>query len=80
MGPEFHLQEGKKVLELKAYTTGKGSAIAAFNRTRLMPRLAGDYGRALRLLQSTSLAETALGVAIVAIVAVLGRMTPHALP
>lgn len=57
-------------------------AIAAFNRTRLMPRLAGDYdhGRALRLLQSTSLAETALGVAIVAIVAVLGRMTPHALP
>jgi trehalose 6-phosphate phosphatase len=30
VGPEFHLQEGKKVLELKAYTTGKGSAIAAF--------------------------------------------------
>ena len=30
VGPDFHLQEGKKVLELKAYSTGKGSAIEAF--------------------------------------------------
>lgn len=55
--------------------------IAVFNRRRLTPCLAGDgdHGRALRLLQATSLAETALGIAIVAIVAVLGRMTPQAL-
>jgi len=30
VGPEFHIQEGKKVLELKAYSTGKGNAIEAF--------------------------------------------------
>ena len=30
VGPDFHLQEGKKVLELKAFSTGKGSAIEAF--------------------------------------------------
>ena len=30
VGPDFHLQEGKKVLELKAYSTGKGVAIETF--------------------------------------------------
>jgi len=30
VGPEFHIQEGKKVLELKPYAAGKGSAIEAF--------------------------------------------------
>jgi trehalose 6-phosphate phosphatase len=30
VGPEFHIQEGKKVLELKANSTDKGSAIEAF--------------------------------------------------
>lgn len=55
-------------------------AIAVFNRRSLTPRLQRDHGRALRLLQATSVAETALGIAIVAIVAVLGRMTPQGLP
>jgi copper resistance protein D len=53
-------------------------AIAAFNRQRLTPRLAGpDHRRAMRQLQWNSLAETALGFLILAVVAVLGRMTPH---
>ena len=30
VGPDFHVQEGKKVLELKANSAGKGSAIDAF--------------------------------------------------
>ncbi len=30
LGPDFHLQEGKKVLEIKANATGKGSAIETF--------------------------------------------------
>jgi putative copper resistance protein D len=54
-------------------------AIAAVNRQRLTPRLSGDRGdsRAMRQLQWNSLAETGLGLLILAIVAVLGRMTPH---
>jgi putative copper resistance protein D len=54
-------------------------AIAAVNRLRLTPRLSGghDYGRAMRQLRWNSLTETALGVLILVIVAVLGRMTPH---
>ncbi len=30
VGPEFHIQEGKKVVELKANSAGKGNAIEAF--------------------------------------------------
>ena len=30
VGPEYHIQEGKKVLELKAYSAAKGTAIEAF--------------------------------------------------
>jgi copper resistance protein D len=54
-------------------------AIAAFNHQRLTPQLSGaaDHGRAMRQLQWNSLAEIALGLTILAIVAVLGRMTPH---
>jgi putative copper resistance protein D len=54
-------------------------AIAAFNRQRLTPRLSGvnDHRRAMARLQWNSLAEAALGLIILAIVAVLGRMTPH---
>jgi copper resistance protein D len=54
-------------------------AIAAVNRQRLTPRLSGDHGdgRAMRQLQRNSLTETGLGLLILAIVAVLGRMTPH---
>ncbi|HVY65496.1 MAG TPA: trehalose-phosphatase [Gammaproteobacteria bacterium] len=32
LGPGFHVQEGKKVLEIKADSAGKGFAIAAFMR------------------------------------------------
>jgi copper resistance protein D len=54
-------------------------AIAAYNRQRLTPRLSGarDYGLAIRQLRWNSLTETGLGLLILAIVAVLGRMTPH---
>jgi putative copper resistance protein D len=54
-------------------------AIAAVNRQRLTPRLSGDHGdgRAMRQLRWNSLTETGLGLLILAIVAVLGRMTPH---
>jgi copper resistance protein D len=54
-------------------------AIAAVNRRRLTPRLSGATGdgSAMRQLQVNSLTETALGLLILAIVAVLGRMTPH---
>src|SRR5712664_555945 len=55
-------------------------ALAAFNRQRLTPRLsnARDHRRAIRQLQWNSLAEVGLGLLILAIVAVLGRMAPHA--
>jgi putative copper resistance protein D len=53
-------------------------AIAAINRKRLTPLLSSaDRWRAMRQLQWNSLTETALGLTILAIVAVLGRMTPH---
>jgi putative copper resistance protein D len=54
-------------------------AIAAYNRQRLTPQLSGgcDGGRAMRRLQWNSLTEAGLGLLILAIVAVLGRMTPH---
>jgi putative copper resistance protein D len=54
-------------------------AIAAVNRLRLTPRLSGDldHGRAMRQLRRNSLSETGLGLLILVIVAVLGRMTPH---
>jgi putative copper resistance protein D len=54
-------------------------ATAAANRLRLTPRLSGghDHGRAMRQLRWNSLTETGLGVLILVIVAVLGRMTPH---
>jgi putative copper resistance protein D len=55
-------------------------AVAAFNRQRLTPRLADprDHRRAIRHLQWNSLAEVGLGLLILAIVAVLGRIAPHA--
>jgi putative copper resistance protein D len=54
-------------------------AIAAVNRERLTPRLSDerDHGRAMRQLQWNSLAEVGLGLLILAIVAVLGRIPPH---
>jgi len=54
-------------------------ALAAFNRQRLTPRLsnARDHRRAIRQLQWNSLAEVGLGLLILAIVAVLGRIAPH---
>jgi copper resistance protein D len=55
-------------------------ALAAFNRQRLTPRLADacDHRRALRQLQRNCLTEVGLGLLILAIVAVLGRIAPHA--
>ena len=53
--------------------------IAAVNRQRLTPRLSseGDRLRAIRQLERNSLIETGLGLLILAIVAVLGRIPPH---
>ena len=55
-------------------------AVAAFNRQRLTPRLADarDHRGAIRQLQWNSLAEVGLGLLILAIVAVVGRIAPHA--
>ena len=55
-------------------------AIAAFNRQRLTPRLSDerDSRRAMRRLQWNSLTEVGLGLLLLAIVAVLGRLAPHA--
>jgi putative copper resistance protein D len=54
-------------------------AIAAVNRRRLTPRLADerDHGRAMRQLELNSLTEAGLGLLIVVIVAMLGRIPPH---
>jgi putative copper resistance protein D len=54
-------------------------AIAAYNRQRLTPQLSGAYDnrRATRRLQWNSLTEVGLGLLILAIVAVLGRVAPH---
>jgi copper resistance protein D len=54
-------------------------AIAAVNRQRLTLRLSDerDRRRAMRQLQLNSLTEAGLGLMILAIVAVLGRIPPH---
>jgi len=53
--------------------------IAAVNRQRLTPRLSSESGRlrAVRQLERNSLIETGLGLLILVIVAVLGRIPPH---
>jgi copper resistance protein D len=53
--------------------------IAAINRQRLTPLLSDerDQARAMQQLRWNSLFETGLGLAILAIVAVLGRLPPH---
>jgi putative copper resistance protein D len=53
--------------------------IAAVNRQRLTPRLSDERGhrRAMRQLQLNSLTEVGLGLLILTIVAVLGRISPH---
>jgi putative copper resistance protein D len=52
-------------------------AIAAYNRQHLTPLLDAGDGRAMAQLRWNSLAEAGLGLAILAVVAVLGRLTPH---
>jgi copper resistance protein D len=54
-------------------------AIAAVNRQRLTPRLTDErhHRRAMRQLQLNSLAEAGLGLLILVIVAMLGRISPH---
>ena len=53
--------------------------VAAVNRLRLTPRLScgGADTQTIRQLERNSLAEAGLGILIVAIVAVLGRIPPH---
>jgi copper resistance protein D len=53
--------------------------IAAVNRQRLTPLLSDEreHARAMRQLRRNSLIETGLGLLILAIVAVLGRLPPH---
>jgi copper resistance protein D len=54
-------------------------AVAAVNRRRLTPRLADErhHRRAMRQLQLNSLTEAGLGLLILVIVAMLGRIPPH---
>jgi len=54
-------------------------AIAAINRLRLTPRLSADgvHLITIRQLEWNSLAEAGLGLLILGIVAVLGRISPH---
>jgi copper resistance protein D len=53
-------------------------AIAAVNRLRVTPLLSGARrDHAMRQLRWNSLSETGLGLLILVIVAILGRMTPH---
>ncbi len=54
-------------------------AVAAVNRWRLTPRLSSEGGRgqAVRQLRWNSLAEAGLGLLILGIVAMLGRIPPH---
>jgi putative copper resistance protein D len=54
-------------------------AVAAYNRQRLTPRLSDERerSRAIRQLQWNSLTEVGLGLLILAIVAMLGRIAPH---
>jgi putative copper export protein len=53
--------------------------IAVVNRQRLMPRPSGEGDRvhAVRQLERNSLVEAGLGLLILGIVAVLGRIPPH---
>ena len=55
-------------------------AIASVNRRQLTPRLAHerDHRRAMRQLRLNSLSEAGLGLLILLIVAMLGRIPPHA--
>jgi copper resistance protein D len=55
-------------------------AVAAINRQRLTPQLADErhHRRAMRQLQLNSLTEAGLGLLILVIVALLGRIPPHA--
>jgi copper resistance protein D len=53
-------------------------SLAAVNRLRLTPRLALQDDGALRLLRRNAMLETAIGVAVVCIVAVLGITIPAA--
>jgi putative copper export protein len=53
-------------------------SLAAVNRLRLTPRLALQDDGALRLLRRNAMLETAIGVAVVCIVAVLGTTIPAA--
>ena len=50
-------------------------AIAAINRYRLTPRMRDD-AEALPALRRNALIEAALGLAVIAIVALLGTMAP----
>jgi putative copper resistance protein D len=54
-------------------------AIAAVNRLRLTPRLSAehDHRSAIRQLRWNSLSEAGLGLLILTIVAILGRIPPH---
>ena len=53
-------------------------ALAAVNRMLLTPRLVAGNGEALRLLRRNAIVETAMGIVVVSIVAVLGITIPAA--
>ncbi len=71
--------EYNRLLLAKIGLFGAMAAIAAVNRQRLTPRLSDerDRTRAMQQLRLNSLTEAGLGLLILAIVAVLGRIPPH---
>jgi copper resistance protein D len=65
-----------RLLVLKITLFAAMITVAAVNRWRLIPLLASGIADAVPRLQCNALIETGLGVAIVAIVAMLGTMAP----
>ncbi len=67
-----------RLLLVKVAVFAEMVALAAMNRMFLTPRLAAQNGEALRMLRRNAMAETAMGIAVVVIVGVLGITMPGA--
>jgi copper resistance protein D len=67
-----------RLLLVKLAVFAEMIALAAVNRMFLTPRLVAGNGEALRLLRRNAIVETAMGIVVVSIVAVLGITIPAA--